>query len=83
MMHSPLASLPCAENSDLALDLLGDVALNATFPSAEVKIQRDNQLTGLQDSMGDPATVAQRAFANLVYGEHPYGQLTTAKQLKA
>lgn len=71
------------ENADLALGLLGDVALNPTFPAQEVKIQQENQLTNLQDSLGDPGTVAQRAFANLVYGQHPYGQLATAQSIQA
>ncbi|MFN8494004.1 MAG: insulinase family protein [Caldilineaceae bacterium] len=70
------------ENTELAFALLGDVALNPTFPAQEVKIQQENQLTNLQDSMADPGTVAQRAFASIVYGQHPYGQLPTAQSIQ-
>ena len=71
------------ENRDLALALLGDVALNPTFPAQEVKIQQENQLTNLQDSMGNPGAVAQRAFASIVYGQHPYGQLATPQSIQS
>ncbi|MCX6047354.1 MAG: pitrilysin family protein [Chloroflexi bacterium] len=71
------------ENTDLAFTLLGDVALKPTFPETEVKNQRESQATSLQFSLADPGSLAQRAFSNLVYGNHPYGNLSSAKTIQA
>jgi zinc protease len=62
-----------AEHAPLAFDLLQDVALNPTFPQNELETTRRRTLSGLQAQLGQSGVIAQRQFARVVYGEHPYG----------
>ena len=71
------------ENTALAFDLLGDVALNPTFPADELANKRENMLSGLESDLADAPTVADKAIAAVLYGSHPYGQSATAESLKA
>lgn len=72
-----------SENTKLAFDLLGDVALNPTFPEDELRTYQQKMLTDLQFSLSDAGAIANRAFSNLVYGAHPYGNLVTEQTVKA
>ena len=73
-----------AENLPLAFTLLGDVALNPTFPAAELETARTRALSGLQVQLAQPASIAQRRFALEVYGdEHPYGRSPVPQTVKA
>jgi zinc protease len=69
------------EDIDLAFDLLSDVALNPTFPEAEFEIEREGLLTGLQFELDDPEALGYRVFNQLIYGEHPYGNLISEESL--
>jgi zinc protease len=62
-----------AEHAAGAFELLADVATRPTFPAAEVELARRRTLSSLQAALGQPGVVAQRQFAQRVYGEHPYG----------
>ncbi|HEY9095358.1 MAG TPA: pitrilysin family protein [Hydrogenophaga sp.] len=71
-------------------DLLEDaVALAARQMAApawsEAVWQRDRErmLASLKEAETQPGTHAGRAFAQAVYGDHPYGRETTAESLKA
>ena len=72
-----------SDYTDLALGILEDVALHATFPDEEIAIQRQRALTGLQAALASPTEVGHRAFNAIVYGEHPYGHNTTEESLSA
>jgi zinc protease len=57
-----------------ALPLMADVALEPTFPAAELERLRDERLTALLQARDDPASVAGAAFPRAVYGDsHRYG----------
>ena len=57
-----------------ALELLADVALRPTFPSADVERKRAERLAAILHEHDDPRSLAHLAFAHAVYGaEHPYG----------
>jgi len=67
-----------SEHLASALDLVGDVVMNATFPEDEVVLARRQTLSALQAQQGQPQAVAQRAFTRLAYGaDHPYGVSAT------
>lgn len=68
---------------DTALDLLGDVVLNPTFPESELELYRQQMLTGLQAELGQPEAIAQRVFMKEIYGEHPYGAAPSPESVKA
>jgi zinc protease len=61
------------DSFDLAMDLLADVVRNPAFAEDEIERQRQQAVSGLQVSAGDPDYVASVVFDRLVYGFHPYG----------
>ncbi len=67
---------------DVALATAADVLVNATFPEDEFETQRKRTLTNLQVQLSQPAQLASRTFLARVYGEHPYGRLTTPTSLR-
>jgi zinc protease len=62
------------DSFDLALDLVSDVARNASFAPGEVELQRKQMLSGLTVSYEDPEYLAGVVFDRLVFGFHPYGR---------
>jgi predicted Zn-dependent peptidase len=63
------------ERLDSALALLADVVTRPTFPAAEVARVKHERLTGLLQLRDEPTEIADRAFAQLLYGApHPYGR---------
>jgi zinc protease len=67
----------------LALDLMSDVALHPAFAANELETSRTQRLSTLQSSLGEPGTVAARAFARQVYGTHPYGSASVPATVRA
>jgi zinc protease len=60
------------EDFGLLLDLASDVMINPTFPDAEVDLLRSQKLTSLAIRDEQTQAVAQRAFQEMAYDEHPY-----------
>ncbi len=59
-----------------ALEILADVALNASFPQAEVERQRASRLASLVQQRDSPQQIAQRVLVAALYGpKHPYGYI--------
>ncbi|MEW6684411.1 MAG: pitrilysin family protein [Nitrospirota bacterium] len=58
----------------VALSLMTDVVLNPSFPPTEVDRLRRETLSAIQAEKDDPGAVAEKAFAPLVFGPHPYGR---------
>jgi zinc protease len=71
------------EDAELAFDLLSDIVQNPTFPETELEVSRQQWLTSLETEFADPESLAQRAFTQLVYGDHPYGSLYNQDTLSA
>jgi len=72
-----------SEHTDLAFELLEDVALHPSFPAGEVENERQRALTNLEAALASPVEVGYRAFDAIVYGPHPYGQLATGETIQA
>jgi predicted Zn-dependent peptidase len=69
-----------------ALPLLADVTMRPTFPAMELERLRQERLTALLQARDDPGSIAQMAFARVVFGAmHRYGTGTvgTEATLKA
>jgi len=49
----------------LAFELLSDAALHPAFPDDELQTERTRTLSSLQSQLGQPATVASRAFRGI------------------
>ena len=65
-----------SKDLDLALELMGDLLTNPSFPQAELAKKIPEVLAGIKRSQEDPGTVSYEAFMALVYGSHPYGRPT-------
>lgn len=57
----------------VALELMSDVVQRPTFAADEIERQRQQALSALKVSAGDPEAVAGRIIDRLIYGFHPYG----------
>lgn len=67
-LAAPVARLP------QALPLMADVALNPTFPAAELERLRKERLTRLLQARDDPAAIIEMAFPRIVFGpQHRFG----------
>ena len=62
-----------AAKTPLLLDLVADVARNASFPAEGVARVKALAHERLETDESDPAWVAARSFARVLYGSHPYG----------
>jgi zinc protease len=62
------------DSFNLALDLVSDIARNASFAPNEIELQRKQMLSGLTVSYEDPEYLAGVVFDRLVFGFHPYGR---------
>jgi zinc protease len=63
-------------SSDFAagLDLLRQVLLDPAFARDEVRRQRDEQAADIVAALENPSDIADKCFAGLLYGAHPYGR---------
>jgi zinc protease len=68
------------QNFPAALRIMADVVTRPDFPEREVSRLRDERLTALARARDEATTIANNAFAALVYGtQHPYGRVPTAE----
>lgn len=73
-----------ASNAHGMLQLLAEVARSPVFPDSEVKLAQANALQGLMAAEAQPGFKAERALAQAVYGDHPYGHTQpTEEAIKA
>jgi zinc protease len=63
------------KNLSASLALLAEVLTSPIFPIAELEKKRIEIAGGLQSREEDPGWVAQRAFLEKLYPQHPYGRL--------
>ena len=64
-----------SENTTKLLDLVADVALNATFPENEVQLRKQNRKQALLAQRSQPSFLAREKFSELVFGAHPYAHI--------
>jgi zinc protease len=67
----------------VAFELLADAALRPTFPTTELELLRTQTLSALALAKSQPASIAERAFAKGIYGDHPYGRSSDETSVKA
>jgi zinc protease len=72
------------KNLSAALQLMADVVARPDFAENEVARLREERLTNLRRAVDQPGTIAQNAFASLVFpGAHPYGRFATLAATQA
>ena len=62
------------------LDLVGAVALTPAFPAEEVALAKENALQELAAAESEPGYLARKAFAEAVYGSHPYHVVQASRE---
>lgn len=70
-----LAGSALSENLPKFLDLLADVARNATFPDDEVKLRIQNRKQELESQLADSSFLAEQKLTQVVFGAHPYAHI--------
>ena len=70
-----LRTLSDRDTRQAALDLFGTVLAQASFPPEAVARERDNTLLALRLEQQQPGSVAQRAFYEAIYRDHPYAAM--------
>jgi zinc protease len=70
-----LSANALASNAGPMLDLLAEVARQPNFPEKEVTLAKANALQSLKVAEATPGFRADRAIAQAVYGDHPYGHV--------
>jgi zinc protease len=66
-------TLSSPAESEQALDLLARVLQAPAFPPAVLEREKSRLVAGLREAGSKPESIAERAFASAVYGDHPYG----------
>lgn len=67
------------KNLDRSFALLAEVVLAPTFPQDEFERIRKEIAGGLQSREEDPGWVANKAFKEHLYPQHPYGRLVSGQ----
>jgi len=70
-----------ARFTDRALALLADVVVRPAMRDGDVARVRQLRLHRLTQMRDMPSAIADRAFLNLIYGEHPYGHSPIGTEL--
>jgi zinc protease len=61
-----------ATGASQLLEVLADVARNASFPAEEIELAKSNALQQLKVRQSTPEFLASKAFNKAVFGDHPY-----------
>lgn len=69
-----------SKHLEAMLELMGMVLQQPDFPSDEIESARRRTLAQLQNELDDPGTLAERAWARAMWGEHPYGHETLGQR---
>lgn len=64
-----------SENLPRLLELMADVAINASFPQDEVDLYKQNRIQNLQADRSQPSFLAAQKFAEVVFGASPYAHI--------
>lgn len=67
----------------MALDLLSDVILNATFPAESVERERGAQLAAIQEEGERPMNVASKILRKEMFGDHAFARTRNGTEQSA
>ena len=73
--ETSVAAEVLSERGAEAVQLLADVAQHPRLPESELDRIKGNLLRNLAIQRSTPQAIAQERFAQLLYGEHPYGRI--------
>lgn len=64
-----------SDRSSDAIRVIADIVQNPRLPQSELDRVKGNLLRNLAIQKSTPQAIAQEKFAELLYGEHPYGRI--------
>ncbi|GAA0272206.1 pitrilysin family protein [Alteraurantiacibacter aestuarii] len=70
-LTAPTANLPAAG------EIFADIIRNASFPQDELERELARTMDGLRIALSDPGSLAGMAVRPLIYGDAPYGNVTS------
>lgn len=76
-------TLSSTDERDAALALAARLIAQPAYPENVVAREKARATAGLREALTRPATLAERAFGRLVFGDHPYGAQTTFESIEA
>jgi len=79
--YCELFTVTTADELDVALGLLADVALHPTFPPAEIDRERQLVLSGIARRADSQFAYTYAEFLRQMYGNHPYGHPPDGEEL--
>jgi zinc protease len=82
MSSLSLRTLSSEAEREAAVALAARLLAKPTFPADVLERERARSIAGLRDALTRPDTLAARSFTSAIYGEHPYGRLTTVESLQ-
>lgn len=82
-----LRTLSSEREQQQALDVFTKILQKPDFPENVLSREKARIISGLQEAATQPESIANRAFMQAVYGNHPYsldesGEITTVGQVK-
>lgn len=63
-----------SQHLETLFGLLAQVITQPDFPEKEVELARRRTLAQLSNELDDPGSIAERAIARALWGDHPYGR---------
>jgi zinc protease len=67
--------------TDRLLELFSDAVLNPVFPEAQFAKEQKRTLSALVASKKQPGALVGKLMSKMLYGSHPYGQITTPESV--
>lgn len=78
-----IRTLSSAQERDAALALAARLIAKPAYPDAVLAREKSRAAAGLREALTRPATLADRAFGRLVFGDHPYGANVSFESIEA
>ena len=68
---------------DAAVALAAELLARPAFPQEVLERERARGIAALREALTQPSSLAARSFSSAVFGDHPYGRITTEASLTA
>ncbi|MBI5243689.1 MAG: insulinase family protein [Elusimicrobia bacterium] len=75
-----LEAFALSERAGRMFALLGETAMDATFPQEEVELRKKNMLEELKVNRSQPKFLASVAFSRKLFGRHPYSVVAPTEE---
>ena len=72
--YTSLTARGLAEFAPKLIDLVADVAMNATLPADEIAILKQQHAQNVSRNMASPQFLSNRTFRAALFGDHPYAR---------